>query len=67
MYQILGRQTIDCLTGDAPLVSEEEMERTYQRIALLLEDQKRMEAEIEEFQSVIVDRKKELGPDSEEA
>jgi hypothetical protein len=66
MYQILGRQTMDCLTGNAPLISEEEMERTYQRIALLLEDQRRMEAEIEEFQSVIADQRKELA-DSEEA
>ncbi len=66
MYQILGRQTMDGLTGNAPLISEEEKKHTYQRIALLLEDQRRMEAEIEEFQSVLFDRKKELGTDPEE-
>ena len=27
MYQILGRQTMDCLTGNAPLISEEEMDK----------------------------------------
>ena len=56
MYQILGRQTVDCITGSAPRISEEEMEQMYRRIDLLLEDRKQIEAEIEAFQSSLAAR-----------
>ncbi len=48
-YQILGQQAIDCFVGNAPSVSEEELERLYQQIEVILEDQKKTEAEIEEL------------------
>jgi septation ring formation regulator EzrA len=62
----LGRLVIDGLTGDSPLISEDDIERIYQRIASLMEDQQRIEAESEELAVSISSQTKGMGTDNEE-
>ncbi len=51
LYRLLGQQAVDCLNG--PLISGEELERLYQQIQLMREDQQKVITEMEELRSVI--------------
>jgi len=54
----LGRLVMDSLAGNFPLFSEDDVERIYQRITTLMEDQQRIEAESEELAVSISTRMK---------
>lgn len=65
-YLHLGRNMIDGLTGNFPLVSEDEVSRIYQRITALLEEQQRVEAEMEERTLSISSQIKEMEKEMEQ-
>ena len=51
-YRMLGQQAVDYFAGQAPLVSEEELERLYQQISQILDDRKRVERERSELSAM---------------
>jgi hypothetical protein len=61
-YRMLGQQAVDCITGRAPLVLEEELQRLYQQIRQILNDRKKAELELAELTLIGASKEEGYGP-----